>query len=244
MNKAVIVGATSGIGSEVAKLLLDDGWTIGVAGRREDRLEELRRLAPDRVFVQVIDICRDDAPDRLQELISAMGGIDLYFHASGVGKQNPNLDTEIELDTLYTNGLGFVRMINMIYKYFEQIPDKAGHIAIISSIAGTKGIGVAPAYSATKRMQSIYLESLAQLAHIKHLNIKFTDILPGFVDTDLLNDSKRYPMLMKPQNVARHIVRAIKKKKRTAIIDWRYRLVVAVWRIFPLYWWERLKIRN
>ena len=219
MNKAVIVGATSGIGSEVAKLLLDEGWTIGVAGRREDRLEELRRLAPDRVFVQVIDICRDDAPDRLQELISAMGGIDLYFHASGVGKQNPNLDTEIELDTLYTNGLGFVRMINMIYKYFEQIPDKAGHIAIISSIAGTKGIGVAPAYSATKRMQSIYLESLAQLAHIKHLNIKFTDILPGFVDTDLLNDSKRYPMLMKPQNVARHIVRAIKKKKRTAIID-------------------------
>ena len=147
MNKAVIVGATSGIGSEVAKLLLDDGWTIGIAGRREDRLEELRRLAPDRVFVQTIDICRDDAPDRLQQLISAMGGIDLYFHASGVGKQNPNLDIEIELDTLYTNGLGFVRMIDMAYKYFEQNNDRGGHIAIISSIAGTKGIGVAPSYS-------------------------------------------------------------------------------------------------
>ena len=54
MNKAVIVGATSGIGSEVAKLLLDEGWTIGIAGRREDRLEELRRLAPDRVFIHCI----------------------------------------------------------------------------------------------------------------------------------------------------------------------------------------------
>jgi short-subunit dehydrogenase len=116
--------------------------------------------------------------------------------------------------------------------------------AVISSIAGTKGLGAAPAYSATKRFQNTYIDALEQLAHIQKLPIRFTDIRPGFVATGLLNDGKHYPMLMHTEKVARHIVCALEKKKRIVVIDWRYRILVALWRLIPPFLWKRLPVRN
>lgn len=74
-------------------------------------------------------------------------------------------------------------------------------------------------------------------------NITFTDIRPGFVDTDLLR-SGNYPMLMRPEKTARMIVDALRRKKRVATIDWRYRLLVAVWRMIPNCIWERANIQT
>ena len=79
---------------------------------------------------------------------------------------------------------------------------------------------------------------------MQHLPIRFTDIRPGFVATGLLNDGKHYPMLMSTEKVARHIVRALEKKKRIALIDWRYRIIVALWHLIPPAVWKRLPIRN
>ena len=114
----------------------------------------------------------------------------------------------------------------------------------LSSIAGTKGLGAAPAYSATKGFQNIYMDALDQLARMKKLNILFTDIRPGFVATPLLNRQKKYPMLMEAPIVALDIVSAIEKKKRVAIIDWKFRIVVGFWRLIPKWIWLRLPIRN
>lgn len=168
--------------------------------------------------------------------------MDLYLHCSGVGHQNYALAPDIELQTLETNGTGFVRMVTAAFRYFAR--QQGGHLAVISSIAGTKGLGAAPAYSATKRFQNIYIDSLEQLACMQHLPIRFTDIRPGFVATGLLNDGKHYPMLMSTEKVARHIVRALEKKKRIALIDWRYRIMVALWHLIPPTVWKRLPIRN
>ena len=74
-------------------------------------------------------------------------------------------------------------------------------------------------------------------------NITFTDIRPGFVDTDLLR-SGNYPMLMRPEKTARMIVDALRRKKRVATIDWRYRLLVAAWRMIPDCIWERAEIQT
>lgn len=242
IQRALIVGATSGIGKETALQLLQKGWILGLAGRREEKLKELQQLAPDRIHIRAIDICQADAPDRLQELIEEMGGMDLYLHCSGIGHQNYQLVPDIELQTLETNGTGFVRMVTAAFRYFAR--QQGGHLAVISSIAGTKGLGAAPAYSATKRFQNIYIDSLEQLAYMQHLPIRFTDIRPGFVATGLLNDGKHYPMLMSTEKVARHIVRALEKKKRIALIDWRYRIMVALWHLIPPAVWKRLPIRN
>ena len=223
--------------------MLQKGWLLGIAGRREDLLEELRAEYPENVVACTIDVMKEDASERLSQLIELRGGMDLFFLASGMGRQNPSLDEDIEMRTAETNVTGFIRVLTTAYHYFEA--KGRGHIAVISSIAGTKGLGAAPAYSATKRFQNTYIEALAQLSRMAKANIRFTDIRPGFTDTALLNsDDHKYPMLMSPVKVAASIMRAIEKKKRVVVIDWRYRILVFFWKLIPRWLWERFKISN
>ena len=156
MKRAIIIGATSGIGEEVAKLLIQQGWHIGIAGRREEALEKLQATAPGQIEIQRLDVTDANAPTLLETLIRKLGGMDLFFLSSGIGYQNRNLEPEIELNTARTNVEGFIRMVNAAFDYFKKT--KKGHIDVISSIAGTKGLGVAPAYSATKRFQNTYID--------------------------------------------------------------------------------------
>lgn len=241
MKRAIIIGATSGIGQEVAKLLVKQGWRIGISGRREEALQDFQRIAPQQIEIQPLDVTHEDAPLKLQKLIEKLGGMDLFFLSSGIGSQNPTLQPEIEINTARTNVEGFIRMTTAAFNYFKT--KGGGHIAVISSIAGTKGLGIAPAYSATKRFQNNYIDALAQLARMEHLNIRFTDIRPGFVATDLLKNGN-YPMLMQADCVARQIVKALNKKKRMTVIDGRYRILVFFWRLIPRRLWERLPIKN
>ena len=239
--RIIIIGATSGIGREVAKFYIAQGWQVGVAGRRAEELESLRKEAPEQVSTQVLDVTLEDAPCRLQSLIDKVGGMDLFLLSSGIGKQNPTLTPDIELKTAATNVEGFIRLTTAAYHYFEK--QGYGHIAAISSIAGVKGLGIAPAYSATKRFQNTYLDALDQLSRMNGLNIRFTDIRPGFVATPLLKDDN-YPLLMKAPQVAACIVKAISKKKRIVVIDWRYRILVFFWKLIPHWIWVRLKVKN
>ena len=236
MKRAIVIGASSGIGYEVAQLLLSEGWKVGVASRRMELLQKVGNVE----VAEQIDVNDPDASKQLREMINQMGGIDLFFYAAGVGKQNRDLKEDIELMTTTTNGLGFVRMIGEAFRYFAERGE--GHIAAITSIAGTKGLGPAPSYSATKAMQNVYLQALEQQANARGLNIYFTDIRPGFVDTALLNGDFHYPMLMKPDIVAQKIVRAINHKKHICVIDWKYRVLTMAWRRIPRFIWRRLKL--
>ena len=242
MKRAIIIGATSGIGQEVAKCLLLEGWQIGIAGRRQSALETLQRVAPDQIKIQALDVTQEDAAEKLNMLIDKTGGMDLFLLSSGIGFQNMKLDMEVELNTARTNVEGFTRMVDTAFAYFKK--NGGGHLAVISSIAGTKGLGVAPAYSATKRFQNTYIDALEQLAHLQKLKIHFTDIRPGFVATDLLNDGKHYPMLMNAERVGRHIARALKHKRRVVVIDWRYRILVFFWKMIPRWIWKRLPVKT
>lgn len=235
MKRAIVIGASSGIGQEVAKLLISQGWTVGVAARRIERMQGIGAVAVER-----IDVTTDEATTALERLINKTGGMDLFFYASGIGKQNRELSEDIELATLETNGVGFTRMIGAAYRYFAC--HGGGHIAAITSIAGTKGLGPAPAYSATKALQNVYLQALEQQANSRRLNIRFTDIRPGFVDTDLLSGDFRYPLMLRPEKVAEEIVHAIKQRQHIRIIDWKYRLLTAFWRRVPRFVWRRFKL--
>jgi len=235
LKKAVVIGASSGIGHEVARLLLQQGWTLGVAARRVELLQSL-----GDVTIEQIDVTREDATERLRHLINKLGGMDLFFYASGIGKQNRELHEDIELATVQTNALGFTRMIGEAYRYFAG--QGRGHIAAITSIAGTKGLGPAPSYSATKAMQNVYLQALEQQANARGLDIRFTDIRPGFVDTALLSGDFHYPMMLKPQKVAQEIVSAVNSRRHIRVIDWRYRLLTALWRRIPRFIWRRMKL--
>ena len=91
-------------------------------------------------------------------------------------------------------------------------------------------------------MQNVYLQALEQQAHSRGLDIHFTDIRPGFVDTDLLKGDFHYPMMLKPQAVARDIVKAIQNKRHVKVIDWKYAILTAMWRRVPRYIWRNIKL--
>lgn len=258
-KKAIVMGATSGIGMEVAKQLAAKGWQVGIAGRRIERLQALisdnkttlqngnitdSKTTPQGGITcyQQIDVTSAEASSQLLELIDKLGGMDLYFHSSGIGWQNNSLDIEKELKTVETNGLGFTRMVDTAFNWFvHHHSNQKARIACITSIAGTKGLGAAPAYSATKRFQNHYLECLSQQARMRHLPISITDIRPGFVKTDLIAGST-YPLQLQPEDVAKHIVNAIEKGKEVKVIDWRYAILVFFWRLIPRGLWTRLRI--
>lgn len=238
-KRIVIIGATSGIGYEVAKIYCRQGWRVGVAGRRTDRLEAFKKQAPEQIEVQQLDVTEDDAPEKLRLLIDKLDGMDVFLLSTGIGSQNRALNSEIELSTVNTNALGFTRMVTAAYNYFKE--EGGGHLSVISSIAGTKGLGAAPSYSATKRFQNTYIDALAQLARMEKQPVTFTDIRPGFVKTALLKNDK-YPLMMHPEQVAQKIVKALSRKKRRVVIDWRYAILVFFWKSIPSYIWERLPI--
>jgi len=238
--KIVIAGASSGLGFETAKLFISAGWKVSVCARRIDRLKELVDINPDNVTAYQLDICEDSSPTLLQKILSDGDRTDIYFHVAGIGSHNRDLDINKEINTLNTNALGFVKCIDTAYNYFKTVG--GGQIAAITSVAGTKGLSAAPSYSATKRMQWHYLQCLAQLSHCSGAGIKITDIRPGFVKTDLLDKKMDYPLLLTPPYSAKIIYKAIIKKKRVKIIDWKYAILVFLWQMIPDFVWERLKI--
>ena len=281
-RRAIVMGATSGLGREIALELLKRGFIVGVCGRRLELLQEFEaegkswllspaasgrvaagaagaaetaavangtaavasgradvaeEIAPQQVFIRQIDITASDAPERLLGLVEEMGGMDLYIHSSGIGYKNMALDGRIERETVITNALGFTQMVDAAFDWFKE--RGGGHIAFISSVAGTKGLGAAPSYSATKRYQWIYAQALAQLSSMERYNISFTDIRPGFVATGFLGSSK-YPLLLEKHYVAQKIVKAILARKRSVIIDYKYKILCLFWRMIPNWLWERL----
>lgn len=238
-RRAIVVGASSGLGREVAGRLLADGWQVGVVARRLDALESIEVQGAARPVVAQIDVTDEDAGVKLRGLIGKMGGVDLYFHASGVGKTNPSVDENIELMTVDTNGMGFTRMVGEAFRWMAD--HGGGHIAVISSIAGTKGLGPAPSYSATKAFQNTYIQALEQLSNSRGLKIRFTDIRPGFVDTDLIRGS-HYPMTLTVDLVVDEIMWALDSRQHVRIIDWKWRMVVRFWRLIPSVVWRRLRL--
>lgn len=248
MKKAIIIGATSGLGNEVARLLLKKGWQLGVAGRRVERLISLQEeFGAERVSVCQLDVTSDESPNALDQLIQSVGLPDMFFYVSGIGFQNPSLDIDVEVTTVRTNCEGMVRLVDHFIHIVRSHPEyytrqHKAHVAVITSVAGTAALGVAPAYSATKKMQSTYISALAQLARMEKMPVQFTDIKPGFVRTEILNPDKHYPMIMSAKDAASHIVWALERRKRVYVFDWRFRAVVLLWRMIPAFIWERITI--
>lgn len=248
MKKAVVIGASSGIGREIASGLIRNGWKVGIVARREELLRSLAaEFSGCGVEIQAIDITEEKSVELLGSLISRLGGMDLFVNVSGRGNQNKALEPEIEIRTAELNVTGFVRMMDFAFNWFADNlrPGERGQIAAVTSIAGTKGMGTAPAYSATKRMQTTYIDALAQLARMRHVNIDFTDIRPGFVRTDILDSNKKYPMIMDKVPVGEAAVNAILHRRRVVVIDWKFRILTFLWSLVPQCIWERMsKVTN
>lgn len=244
MKKIVIIGASSGIGYQAAADFARAGWRVGVAARRLEPMQALRQQYPENIEVSQIDVTAPDAPRLFGDLIEALGGMDTLLFCSGTGFSDPELDDSRITSTLEVNVVGFARIVAEAYKYFRATANvEQGQIAVITSVAATKGLGIAATYSASKRFQVQFINALEQLAYTQQVNVAFTDIRPGFVRTPLLRDDRNYPMIMDVTTAARLVERAVVDRKRVAVIDYRWRFVNALWRMIPQRLWRHIDIK-
>ena len=242
MKRIVIMGASSGIGLHVAEALASRGIKVGMAARHTAMLKTMKEKYPEMVEYASIDVTRSNAPQLLGKLIERLGGMDIYFHVSGIGYENLELDPQREVDIINTNACGFARMISAAYRYFRDNHVKGARIAAVTSVAGTNGLARLAAYSASKRCAQTYLTALEQLANNEGTDVTFTDIRPGWVRTPLLHNECTYPMEMTLDYVVPRIISAIVHRRRVAVIDWRWNLLVGAWRCVPNAIWTLLDV--
>jgi len=230
MKKAIIVGASSGIGNELAKILVQEGYKVGITGRRKTKLQELQKNNPESYEVSSFDCVTENNSEKLTELTERIGGLDLLVLSSGTGDLNEGLDYEIEHKTNLLNVNAFTEITNWAFSYFEK--QEKGHLVAISSIAGIRGSGMAPAYNASKAYQINYLEGLRQKAAKSKNTIYVTDIRPGFVDTDMAKGEGQFWVATKEQ-AARQIFGLIKKNKGIGYVTRRWWIIAKLLRLIP-----------
>lgn len=244
MKRIVIIGASSGLGARIATDFAAAGWRVGIAARRADRLKDIKALYPAQIEYLEIDVTAQDAVEKFYNLIELIDGMDILLYAAGVGFCDPELDLVKLNDTLQTNVVGYARILAAAYKYYRNTANlHTGQIAAITSIAGTRGIGISAAYSSSKRFQQMFMDSLEQLAYTQRVNVKFTDIRPGFIRTKLLDEKRDYPMIMSVDYVCPKIEEAILRRKRRVTIDSRWKVVVGLWRLIPRCLWKRINLK-
>ena len=232
MKTAIVFGATSGIGKEISKLLLNNGYKVAITGRRLEKLKELKSKYSDQVYIVQNDIQKVDKVEEVfNKIINEFSTVDLIIQSSGVGHINPTLDWDKEEETILTNVLGVTKLYDLSFNLFRN--QGFGHLVGITSIASIRGNRGAPAYFSSKAYQKAYLESLyMKTKTIKSNKVFITDIRPGFVDTAMaLGDGIFWMVSL--EKAAKQIYKAIKNKKRVAYISKRWNLIALVLKIAP-----------
>ncbi len=231
MKKAIIIGATSGIGKAVAEILLQEGYLVGVTGRREVLFPAMQQQFSGRIFCKKMDVQELlTLASICNELVNQMGGMDLLVISAGIGEGNKQLDFEIENDVIKTNIQGFTCIADWGTSFFKK--QGYGHLVNISSIAGIRGNGLAPSYNATKAYQINYLEGLRLNTIKSGYDITITDVRPGFVDTAMAKGNGLF-WVAPVKKAAEQIVEAIKRKKGVVYITKRWGLIGYVLKIIP-----------
>jgi len=238
MNKAIVIGATSGIGKELARLLVKNGFYVGITGRRENLLDELKSENPDMFFTCAFDLTKTETiSQNLDNLVRILGGTDLVIISSGTGDINRDLEFKTEKSTIDVNVTGFTAAAVWAFNYF--IRQKQGHLVAITSIAGLRGNREAPSYNATKSYQINYLEGLRQKGQKTGLPIYITDIRPGFVNTNMAKGDGLF-WVASPEKAALRIFSAIKSKKSVQYVTRRWGLIAGLLKVIPRSLFRRL----
>lgn len=245
-GKAIVIGASSGIGAALLQELVRQGYTVAGLARRSDRLatvvEQANQMAgAQRALAYEHDVTSfDEAPQLFQEIVQELGGLDLIVYVAGV--QPPVAPNEYNFDKdaamVGVNLLGAMAWLNQAAQRFHETG--AGHIVGVSSISGDRGRSAFPGYHTSKGALSIYLESLRN--RLSRRGVTVTTAKPGFVDTALLANADKTFWVISPQEAAQLIVDAIGERKQVAYIPGRWRWVSLVISNIPSFIFRRLNL--
>lgn len=231
MKKAIVIGATSGMGKSITELLIQNGYAVGVTGRRIKLLVSLKQKNPEQICYSQMDVQDLSSIESIcNELVNKLGGLDLLIIASGIGDENKSLDFAIENNVIKTNIQGFTSVADWGMNYFKK--QGHGHLVNISSIAGIRGNGDAPSYNASKAFQINYLEGLRLNADKSGADIIVTDVRPGFVNTEMAKGEGLF-WVAPVEKAAQQIFNAIKEKRKVVYITRRWRIIGWLLKIMP-----------
>ena len=236
MKKAIIIGASTGIGRALAKVLLDNNYKVGITGVEKNILNELNQISNINLNVKYLDCKSQTSSEIINGLINWLDGLDLLVFSAGIGHLDKNMGFEIENEANKLNVLAFTEIADKAYKYFES--KKHGHFVAITSIAGLRGNRIAPAYHAAKSYQISYLEGLRQKAINSNLSVTITDIRPGFVDTGLVN--KKHFWMATKEKAAQQIFNIIAKKQNIGYVTKRWLIIALILKIIPNWIYNRV----
>lgn len=239
-ERAIIIGATSGIGRALAVELHSRGYTIGITGRRVERLRKLQRDLGERVYTSFMDVTRlKDSLIRLESLAEEMGGVDIIILNAGVSNLRDGNDRETELQVVDVNVRGFASLAAYSFARFER--QGHGHLVGISSIASLFGWGLSAPYNASKAFVRIYLQGYRQKANHSDADITVTDLQPGFVESEMTEGRKKNFFWVAPAaTAARQMADAIERKSDHAYITRRWRLIAWLLKMIPGGIWNRM----
>ena len=238
-KKIVIIGATSGIGRALAVTLHNHGHIVGATGRRSQRLDQLKKRLDNRLFVQPMDVTEiDHSLEQINKLIQKMGGIDTIVLNAGVSSFQEKSGRESDLNVIDVNITGFANLAAFSFELFEK--QGHGHIVGVSSIASLFPWGLSAPYNASKAFVNTYLQSYRQKANHSTANITVTNLMPGFVKSEMTKNKKGMFWVAPTSKAARQMADAIENKREHAYITRRWRLIAWIIKLIPQWIWNRM----
>ena len=244
LQKAIVVGASSGIGEAMAKRLAAEGASVALVARRKEDLErvasDIEKAGKGKAFVHVHDVTHfDEVPELFEKIVGELGGLDSLVYAAGVMPKIDESEYAFAKDRqmIEVNLLGAMAWMNPAAAKFEA--QHAGTIVGISSIAGERGRRGNPGYCTSKAAFSTYLESLRN--RLARYGVNVVTVKPGFVDTAMTAGVKGLFWLIKPEQAAKtSLALAHRGSGAQGFVPWRWSLVAMVVRSIPSFIFRRL----
>jgi len=243
---AIVVGASSGIGAEIASQLAEGGCMVALLGRRAEELEKVRAEIAARgrgsALTAVHDVTNyDSVPALLDRLIKELGGLDLLVYAAGTMYKPAESQYDFARDRaeIEVNLLGAMAWTTPVAAMFEA--RRMGTIVALSSIAGERGRRTFPAYSTSKAGLTTWFEALRN--RVARHGVNVVTVKPGFVDTPMTASLEQKPMVIPVEKAASLILAAARRGGSPSVfIPWTWWLVAMVLRHMPSRIFRRLDI--
>ena len=240
-NKVIwITGGSSGIGKALAYKFANEGWQVALSARREELLNEISK-SNDNIHsfpLDVLDVER--CKEVFNKIVTKFENIDIAVFSTGI--HDPDSERKINLESIRkimeTNFFGTMNSINSVYNYFKD--KKSGHISIVSSVAGYRGLPMAGAYCASKSALISYAESL--YFEMKRFNVRVSVINPGFIKTPMTDQNPfPMPMIESAEFAAEEMFKGLTKSKSFEIhFPKKFTFIMKILKIMPN--WLYLKL--
>jgi NAD(P)-dependent dehydrogenase (short-subunit alcohol dehydrogenase family) len=244
-GRAIVVGASSGIGAAIARQLACEGWQVAALARRAGDLDRLAAECRDacgtsggRILPARHDVRdADEIPELFERLVRDLGGLDLLVFAAAVMPDvaPAEYDTAKDLEMLSVNLGGCIAWCNAAAVLFRT--QRSGTLLGISSIAGARGRKGNPVYGASKAAMDHYLEALRN--RLAEAGVHVCTIRPGFVDTAMTRGKKVF-WLISAEEAARRSLDAARRRVNVRYVPRRWRLVALVLVLIPSFLFRKL----